>query len=81
MPKVEQGRYYSAQFNDMYTFNFAYVGSRTTGNDTGTFLLAGPRWAGERPSGVRELIRSATEFAFVLYRIGRNSSGRMTLRM
>jgi hypothetical protein len=24
----------------MYTFNFAYVGSRATGNDAGSYLLA-----------------------------------------
>ena len=32
VPAVEKGRYYSLQFIDMYTFNFAYVGSRATGN-------------------------------------------------
>lgn len=42
VPEVEAGRYYSLQFVDMYTFNFAYVGSRTTGNVAGNFLLAGP---------------------------------------
>ena len=35
VPAIEQGRYYSLQFIDMYTFNFAYVGSRATGNDAG----------------------------------------------
>ena len=46
MPDITDGRYYSAQFVDMYTHNFAYVGSRTTGNAGGRFLLAGPRWTG-----------------------------------
>jgi hypothetical protein len=68
VPAVEQGRYYSMQFIDMYTFNFAYVGSRATGNDAGSFLLAGPRWAGEEPPRVKAVIRCETEFAFVLYR-------------
>ena len=44
VPAVEKGRYYSLQFIDMYTFNFAYVGSRATGNGAGSYLLAGPRW-------------------------------------
>lgn len=52
----------------MYTFNFAYVGSRATGNDAGKFLLAGPNWKGDPPSGVKSVIRSETEFAFVLFR-------------
>ena len=68
VPAVEKGRYYSLQFIDMYTFNFAYVGSRASGTDPGTFLLAGPSWKGEKPDGVKQVIRSETEFAFVLYR-------------
>ncbi len=68
VPAIEIGRYYSLQFIDMYTFNFAYVGSRSSGNDAGTFLLAGPNWKGETPPGIKAVIRSETEFAFVLYR-------------
>ena len=68
VPAVEKGRYYSLQFIDMYTFNFAYVGSRATGNDAGSFLLAGPNWKGEKPKGIKAVIRSETDFAFVLYR-------------
>src|SRR5262249_15482562 len=67
-PAVEKGRYFCAQFIDAYTFNFAYVGSRATGNDGGSFLLAGPDWNGETPQGIRSVIRSETQFAFVLYR-------------
>ena len=36
---------------DLYTFNFDYIGSRTTGNDGGTYLIAGPRWKGDTPKG------------------------------
>jgi hypothetical protein len=68
VPAVEKGRYYSLQFIDMYTFNFAYVGSRATGNDAGSFLLAGPKWQGEKPKGIKSVIQSETDFAFVLYR-------------
>lgn len=68
VPTVEKGRYYALQFIDMYTFDFAYVGSRATGNGAGSYLLAGPNWKGERPKGIKSVIRSETEFAFVLYR-------------
>jgi hypothetical protein len=68
VPAVEKERYYSLQFIDMYTFNFAYVGSRATGNEAGQFLLAGPRWKGETPPGLKAVIRSETDFAFILYR-------------
>jgi hypothetical protein len=65
---VEEGRYYSLQFIDQYTFNFAYVGSRATGNGAGSYLLAGPRWNGATPEGIKSVIQSETDFAFVLYR-------------
>lgn len=68
VPAIEKTRYYSLQFIDMYTFNFAYVGSRATGSGMASYLLAGPSWNGETPKGIREVIRSETEFAFVLYR-------------
>lgn len=68
VPKIDKGRYYSLQFIDMYTHNFAYVGSRATGSDGGAFLLAGPGWKGTTPKGVKQVIHSETEFAFILYR-------------
>jgi len=57
VPAVPRERYYSLQFIDLYTFNFAYVGSRATGSEAGSFLLAGPRWQGETPRGIKALIR------------------------
>jgi hypothetical protein len=68
VPAVEKGRYYALQFIDAYTFNFAYVGSRTTGNGEGRYLLAGPRWKGEKPEGVDSVLRSETELALVFIR-------------
>ena len=68
VPPIEQDRYYSLQFVDGYTYNFAYLGSRTTGNGGGKYLLAGPNWKGDKPEGVNDVIRSDTELAFVLYR-------------
>jgi hypothetical protein len=67
-PAVERGRYFSAQFVDMYTFNFAYVGSRTSGQSGGRFLLAGPRWIGVKPAGMTAAICCETDFAFLRYR-------------
>jgi hypothetical protein len=68
VPEIEKSRYYSVQFIDMYTFNFAYMGSRATGNGAGSYLLAGPGWKGEKPKGIKQVIRSETEFAFALIR-------------
>ena len=68
VPAIDKERYYSIQFVDMYTFNFAYAGSRTTGNEAGNFLLAGPNWKGENPRGIKQVIKSETELVFLLYR-------------
>jgi hypothetical protein len=75
VPAVPKGRYYSLQFIDMYTHNFAYVGSRATGNEAGHYLLAGPTWQGAVPEGIKGVIRSETDFAFVLYRTQLFGSG------
>jgi hypothetical protein len=68
VPPIEKDRYFSIQLIDAYTFNFDYIGSRTTGNDGGSFLIAGPGWKGETPAGVKKVFQSETEFAFALYR-------------
>ena len=57
VPPIDKDRYYSLQFVDGYTHNFAYAGSRTTGNGGGAYLLAGPNWNGEKPLGIAEVIR------------------------
>ena len=68
VPEIEKNRYYSIQFIDAYTFNFAYAGSRTTGNGAGSFLIAGPGWKGEKPEGIKEVIQSETDFILAAFR-------------
>jgi hypothetical protein len=68
VPEVEKGRYFSVQLIDWYTFNFGYVGSRTTGNGGGSYLVAGPSWKGEKPKGIDKVFRCETEFAFAIFR-------------
>ena len=68
VPAIEKERYFSVQLIDAYTFNFDYIGSRTTGNDGGRFLIAGPGWKGETPKGVEKVFRSETELVLPGYR-------------
>jgi hypothetical protein len=68
VPAMERERYFSVQLIDYYTFDFDYIGTRTTGNGGGSFLLAGPSWKGETPKGVAKVLRSETELVFVGYR-------------
>jgi len=68
LPSIEKERYFSVQLTDAYTFNFAYLGTRTTGNDGGSFAIAGPNWKGDVPEGVKKVVRSETDLIIVVYR-------------
>jgi hypothetical protein len=68
MPKIEAGRYYTTQLVDLYTYNFAYLGTRAFGNNGGLFVIAGPGWNGPTPPGVKAVIRAETQFAYGLFR-------------
>jgi hypothetical protein len=68
VPPMEENRYFSVQLIDAYTHNFDYIGSRTTGTDGGSFVVAGPGWKGATPEGVKKVIHSETEFVFAPYR-------------
>ena len=49
-------RYYSVQFTDpLKNTNFAYVGTRTTGTQAGDYLITGPGWNGQAPSGMKQI--------------------------
>jgi len=67
-PPIEKGRYFSIQLIDEYMHNFAYIGSRETGNDGGSFLIAGPNWKGRTPKGVKQVIHTETELVLAVYR-------------
>ncbi len=64
VPEMEPERFYHFQLIDLYTHNFGYVGTLTTGNGAGTYLIAGPDWHGEKPEGITDVIRSETDFVF-----------------
>lgn len=50
------GRYYSVQLTDpSKNTNFAYVGTRTNGTAAGGYLITGPRWRGQVPSGLTQI--------------------------
>lgn len=68
VPPMESNRYFSIQLIDAYTHNFDYIGSRTTGNEGGNYLVAGPEWKGELPKGVNKIIQCETQLALAIYR-------------
>ena len=62
------GRYYSVQFTDPFDVDFTYVGTRTTGTKAGDYLITGPNWEGQVPSGVTR-VSSPSNSVLVIGRI------------
>jgi len=72
VPAVQAPRYYAFQLIDLYTHNFDYVGSRTTGFEAGAYLIAGPEWmlkeVSENPEKIGKIIRCESNFMIALAR-------------
>ena len=68
VPEITDGRYYSFQIIDMYTYNIDYVGSRKTGNGAGKYMFTGPDWEGVVPEGIDKVIPSEGNYLLALGR-------------
>ncbi|MGO7727668.1 DUF1254 domain-containing protein [Rhizobium johnstonii] len=68
VPAVPQDRYYVMQLIDLFTYNFGYVGVRSTGFGAGDYLIAGPGWKGDKPEGIEQVIQAETEIVGILGR-------------
>jgi hypothetical protein len=68
VPAVEKSRYYAVQLEDGNTFNYGYIGSRTTGNEPGDYLVVGPDWKGKTPPGIKKVFHSTTQFSLAGFR-------------
>ena len=68
VPGVPKSRYYSVQLIDGNTYNFGYIGTRSTGSEPGSYLVAGPDWKGDTPAGIKKVFTSSTPFALAVIR-------------
>ncbi len=68
VPAVERERYYSVMLIDGNTYNYGYIGTRATGTEPGDYLVVGPDWKGEAPTGIKQVFRSTTPFTFAVFR-------------
>ena len=78
VPSVDKDRYYSVQLTDGNTYNYGYIGSRSTGNEAGDFLVVGPGWKGKKPDGIKQVFQSSTPFAITIFRTQLLNPGDMT---
>ncbi|RLA18509.1 MAG: DUF1254 domain-containing protein [Gammaproteobacteria bacterium] len=62
IPKIEKNRFYTSQWDDMWSFVLGNAGSDVDGNDGVTVLLASPKWDGKLPNGVKRVIKGDTYF-------------------
>ena len=68
MPKIEDKRFYTSQWNDLWGFVLDNPGSVEDGNEGTSVLLASPKWKGELPKGVKRVIKGDTDFLGTLTR-------------
>jgi hypothetical protein len=78
VPAVPKPRYYSVQLTDANTFNYGYIGSRTTGAGPGDYMIVGPDWTGQTPAHIKQVFHSTTPFSVLIF--APNSSMRRTCR-
>ena len=62
VPAIDPQRYYSFQLIDLYTHNFGYVGSLTTGSEAGHYMIAPQGWKGEVPEQITDVIYCETDY-------------------
>lgn len=68
MPKIEENRFYTSQWDDLWGFVIGNAGSVDDGNHGVNVLLASPNWQGELPKGVKRVIQGDTDFLGTLTR-------------
>jgi hypothetical protein len=68
VPAVPKPRYYSVQLTDANTFNYGYIGSRSTGTEAGDYMVVGPDWKGETPPRIKQVFHSTTPFTVIIFR-------------
>lgn len=57
LPKVEEERFYTSQWNDMFGYVLDNAGSVNDGNEGVSVMLVAPDYKGELPKGIKRIIR------------------------
>ncbi len=68
VPAVSKKRYYAVQLTDGNTYNYGYIGTRSTGTGAGDYLVVGPGWNGKTPAGIKKVFTSTTPFSIAVFR-------------
>jgi hypothetical protein len=68
MPRIEKGRYYTSQWDDLWAYVVDNPGSINDGNAGGSYLVASPDWHGTVPKGIKRVIRGESSILGTLTR-------------
>ena len=68
LPKIQEKRFYTSQWDDLWSFVLDNPGSVEDGNDGVSVLLAPPTWKGELPEGLHRVIQGDSELLGTLTR-------------
>jgi hypothetical protein len=69
LPEFPPQRFHNVQLIDLFTHNFAFFGTRTSGNAAQRVLIAGPGWQGALPAGIEHVTQAETRFVKIVTRI------------
>lgn len=68
MPAIDEGRYYTSQWDDLWGYVLDNPGTINDGNGGGSYLLVPPGWKGDLPAGVKRAIQGESVFLGTLTR-------------
>lgn len=68
MPPIEENRFYTSQWDDLWGYVLDNPGSINDGNEGVSVLLAPPGWEGELPDGIARAMQGETQFLGTLTR-------------
>ncbi|AGE54668.1 hypothetical protein PBCVKS1B_492L [Paramecium bursaria Chlorella virus KS1B] len=67
VPEVKD-RYYSVQMVDSNTYNYGYIGSRTTGDKPGDYMISFGKIPDKLPHGIVKVYKSNTPLSLLIFR-------------
>jgi hypothetical protein len=68
VPEMEPGRFYHFQLIDLFSHNFAYIGTLTNDNKAGVYMIAPIDWKGDLPEGIADIIYCETGLFLTIVR-------------
>lgn len=68
VPEVAKDRYYGCSLFDAWGTGYDSIGTRTSGNGPGSFMIVGPQWKGETPKGIKKVFVQETMLGMPTFR-------------